>query len=199
MIPIRRAPARSRFRGSAAAWAARWALVRRAVAQGAEARGPLAEGGRESVRSSREGRFCRSAARLPGFTLIEVLVVLVILALLAGIVTTQLLAPAEEAKADASKIQIKALMSALDLYRLHNSTYPTTDQGLSALLRKPEVGIVPETWRGPYLNSNNLPVDGWKRPFIYTSDGRVYLIVSLGADGAEGGTGLNADLRSSDL
>jgi len=141
----------------------------------------------------------RSALALPGFTLIEVLVVLVILALLAGIVTTQLLAPAETAKVDATKVQIKAIMAALDLYRLHNSTYPTTDQGLAALLRKPEVGNVPETWRGPYLNSNNLPVDGWKRPFLYTSDGTTYVITSLGADGVEGGTGLNADIRSTDL
>ena len=141
----------------------------------------------------------RSARSLPGFTLIEVLVVLVILALLAGIVTTQLLAPAEEAKADATKVQVKAIMAALDLYRLHNSTYPTTEQGLAALLRKPEVGIVPDTWRGPYLNSNNLPTDGWKRQFLYTSDGRTYVITSLGADGTEGGTGLNADIRSTDL
>jgi general secretion pathway protein G len=136
---------------------------------------------------------------LPGFTLIEVLVVLVILALLAGIVTTQLLAPAEDAKADTTKVQVKALMSALDLYRLQNSGYPTTDQGLAALLRKPEVGVIPDTWKGPYLNTNVLPVDGWKRPYLYVSDGRTYLITSLGADGAEGGTGLNADIHSSDF
>lgn len=199
MKPIRRVPAWPRFRRSAARLAARCTLVHRAVAQGTVAQGADAQGNRRTDLPPRDGRPNRVSARLPGFTLIEVLVVLVILALLAGIVTTQLLAPAEEAKADASKIQIKALMSALDLYRLHNSSYPTTDQGLLALLRKPEVGIVPETWRGPYLNSNNLPTDGWKRPFIYTSDGRVYLIISLGADGAEGGTGLNADLRSTDL
>jgi general secretion pathway protein G len=144
---------------------ARRKLTRSAMAPGAD-------------RPSGDGRPNRLSARLPAFTLIEVLVVLVILALLAGIVTTQLLAPAEEAKADATKVQIKALMASLDLYRLHNSSYPTTDQGLLALLRKPEVGIVPETWRGPYLNSNNLPLDGWKRPFIYTSDGRIFLIIS---------------------
>jgi general secretion pathway protein G len=147
----------------------------------------------------RSARPPRSARALPGFTLIEVLVVLVILALLAGIVTTQLLAPAEEAKADATKVQVKAIMASLDLYRLHNSSYPTTEQGLAALLRRPEVGIVPETWRGPYLNSNNLPSDGWKRQFLYASDGRTYVITSLGADGSEGGTGLNADIRSTDL
>jgi general secretion pathway protein G len=137
--------------------------------------------------------------RVPGFTFIEVLVVLIILALIAGIVGTQLLGEAETAKADATKIQIKALMSALDLYRLHNSAYPTTEQGLAALLRKPEVGIIPENWRGPYLTSANLPTDGWKRPFVYISDGRTYAITSLGADGVEGGTELNADISSTEF
>ena len=168
---------------------------------------PPARSARARTRDSRLSWLSRLRRRIrpapegsaPGFTLIEVLVVLVILALLAGIVTTQLLAPAETAKADATKVQIKALGAALDLYRLQNSSYPTTDQGLAALLRRPEVGIIPETWRGPYLNSGNLPVDGWKRQFLYTSDGQTYVITSLGADGAEGGTGLNANLRSTDM
>ena len=118
-----------------------------------------------------------------GFTFIEILVVLIILALIAGIVGTQLLGEAEKAKADASKIQIKSLEGALDLYRLHNSTYPTTEQGLEALIAKPEVGRIPNDWQGPYLNSNNLPQDGWKNPFVYSSDGRQVTIISLGADG----------------
>ncbi len=140
-----------------------------------------------------------AAGRSPAFTFIEVLVVMIILALLAGIVGTQLLGEAEKAKADATKIQIKALVSALDLYRLHCSAYPTTDQGLDALLHKPAVGTIPENWRGPYLNSNTVPQDGWKRNFLYTSDGHAFVISSLGADGAEGGSGLDADLRSTDL
>ncbi len=137
--------------------------------------------------------------RAPGFTFIEVLVVLIILALIAGIVGTQLLGEAEQAKADATKIQIKALGSALDLYRLHNSAYPTSEQGLAALMRKPEVGTIPENWRGPYLSSNSLPTDGWKHAFLYTSDGKSYNVTSLGADGVEGGTELNADISSSTL
>ncbi|HEX7928637.1 MAG TPA: type II secretion system major pseudopilin GspG, partial [bacterium] len=118
----------------------------------------------------------RPRTRVPGFTFIEVLVVLIILALVAGIVGTQLLGEAESAKVDATKIQIKALGSSLDLYRLHNNTYPTTEQGLAALMRKPEVGVIPDNWRGPYLNSNNLPQDGWKHPFVYISDGRTYTV-----------------------
>ncbi|HUJ73416.1 MAG TPA: type II secretion system major pseudopilin GspG, partial [bacterium] len=100
-----------------------------------------------------------------GFTFIEVLVVMIILALIAGIVGAQLLGEAERAKVNTTKIQIKALMSALDLYRLHNSSYPTTEQGLDALLHQPQVGTVPQSWSGPYLTSNNMPTDGWKRPF----------------------------------
>jgi general secretion pathway protein G len=137
--------------------------------------------------------------RPQGFTFIEVLVVLIILALIAGIVGTQLLGEAEKAKAEATRIQIKSLESALSLYRLHNSSYPTTEQGLAALLTKPEVGAIPEQWQGPYITGNNVPKDGWKHDFVYVSDGHDFTIISLGADGQEGGTGLDADISSKNL
>jgi general secretion pathway protein G len=135
----------------------------------------------------------------PGLTFIEILVVMIILALIAGIVGTQLIGQAEKAKADATRIQIRSLMSALDLYRLHNSGYPTTDQGLSALVARPDVGTVPENWQGPYITSNTVPRDGWERDFVYASDGGAYAITSLGADGVEGGEDLDADISSADL
>jgi len=141
----------------------------------------------------------KHARRAPGFTFIEVLVVLIILALIAGIVGTQLLGEAEKAKVDSTKIQIKSLESAMNLYRLHNSGYPTTEQGLEALLKKPELGMIPQNWQGPYINANRIPQDGWKRPFVYVSDGRDYTIISLGANGQEGGTELDADITSKDL
>jgi general secretion pathway protein G len=141
----------------------------------------------------------RRAARPRGFTFIEVLVVMIILALIAGIVGTQLLGQAEKAKADATRIQIQSLESALSLYRLHNSGYPTTEQGLAALLKKPDVGTIPEQWQGPYVTGNNVPKDGWKHDFIYVSDGRDFTIISLGADGQEGGSGLDSDISSKDL
>lgn len=141
----------------------------------------------------------RRPERLPGFTFIEILVVLIILALIAGIVGTQLLGEAEKAKADATKIQIKSLEAALDLYRLHNSNYPTTEQGLEALLIQPEVGRIPSGWQGPYLNAHSLPNDGWKNPFGYESDGRDFTIFSLGADGVEGGDELDSDISSKEL
>lgn len=137
--------------------------------------------------------------RLPGFTFIEILVVLIILALIAGIVGTQLLGEAEKAKAKATRIQVKSLDAALDLYRLHNSAYPSTEQGLEALLTKPEVGKIPRDWQGPYLNANSLPSDGWSNPFLYISDGKDKTIISLGADGIEGGTDLDADIVNTEL
>ncbi len=134
-----------------------------------------------------------------GFTFIEVLVVMIILALIAGIVGTQLLGEAEKAKADATRIQMRSLDAALSLYRLHNSTYPTTEQGLGALIRRPDIGNIPQQWQGPYLKSNNVPRDGWKNEFVYISDGRDFTIISLGADGQEGGSDLDSDISSKEL
>ena len=138
--------------------------------------------------------------RLGGFSFIEVMVVIIILGLLSSIVGVYLFDSAEQAKADATKSQIKGLETALDLYRLHNSRYPSSAQGLKALLEKPEVGIIPKNWNGPYLRGNNLPGDGWGSPYRYLSvNGKNYEIISLGADGTDGGTDLDADINSSDL
>ena len=149
--------------------------------------------------TKRHQKFTRGKKRAAGFTFIEILVVMIILALLAGIVGTQLLGEAEKAKVESTRIQIRSLQSALNLYRLHNSTYPTTEQGLEAMLTQPEVGVIPKSWQGPYLSANNLPTDGWDQSFIYISDGRELEILSLGADGVEGGTDLNVDISSKDL
>jgi len=135
-----------------------------------------------------------------GFSFIEVLVVIIILGLLSGIVGVYLFDSAEQAKADATKTQIKGLETALDLYRLHNSRYPSSEQGLKALLSKPEVGVIPDSWNGPYLRGKNLPKDGWDNDFRYTTqNGKEYEISSMGADGVEGGTDLDEDISSSDL
>ena len=144
----------------------------------------------------------RSHSRQPkrGFSFIEVLVVIIILGLLSGIVGVYLFDSAEQAKADATKTQIKGLETALDLYRLHNSRYPSSEQGLKALLSKPEVGLIPDSWNGPYLRGKNLPKDGWDNDFRYTTqNGKEYEISSMGADGVEGGTDLDEDISSSDL
>jgi general secretion pathway protein G len=128
------------------------------------------------------------------------MVVIIILGLLSSIVGVYLFDSAGQAKADATKTQIRGLETALDLYRLHNSRYPSSEQGLKALLDKPEVGVIPKNWNGPYLRGKNLPEDGWGSPFSYFSaNGKDYEIISLGADGADGGTDLDADINSSEL
>jgi len=149
----------------------------------------------------RPARAPRRAGGWPGLTFIEILVVLIILAAISGLIATQFIGEAERSKVKITKVQIESLRSALDLYRLHNSTYPSTEQGLSALISRPEVGTIPEGWQGPYLNSNVLPKDGWSREFLYAYSGNAakYSITSLGADGAEGGTDLDADISSDDL
>jgi len=135
-----------------------------------------------------------------GFTLIEIMVVIIILGLLAGLVLPKFLGQEEKAKREVTKTQIRSLESALDAYRLDNGFYPTTDQGLDALIKKPEAGRIPNKWReGGYLKPARIPKDPWGNAYVYTSPGgenREYEIVSYGADGEPGGEGNNADIQS---
>ena len=153
-----------------------------------------------SRKDSLNGKLKKDDRCLRGFSFIEVMVVIIILGLLSSVVGVYLFDSAEKAKADATKTQIRGLETALDLYRLHNSRYPSSEQGLNALLERPEVGIIPKNWNGPYLRGNKLPEDGWDSPFGYISvNGNEYEIISLGADGVDGGIDLDADISSSDL
>ena len=153
-----------------------------------------------SRKDSLNGKLKKDDSCLRGFSFIEVMVVIIILGLLSSVVGVYLFDSAEKAKADATKTQIRGLETALDLYRLHNSRYPSSDQGLNSLLKRPEVGLIPKNWNGPYLRGNNLPEDGWDSPFRYISEkGNEYEIISLGADGIDGGMDLDADISSSDL
>ena len=135
-----------------------------------------------------------------GFTLIEIMVVVIILGLLAGIVLPKILGREEEAKVSAAKVQIKSMESALDGFKLDNGFYPATDQGLSALIRKPEVGRIPDKWKdGGYLKPARIPKDPWGKDFLYFApgnEGREYEIVSYGPDNEQGGEGKNADIES---
>jgi general secretion pathway protein G len=129
-----------------------------------------------------------------GFSFIEIMIVIVIMAGIVAIVGPALFGKLDQAKVDEARIQMKGLMSALDLYHLDNSTYPSSEQGLEALVAKPEVGIIPEKWRGPYLRSSKIPKDPWAHDYFYQSDGGEVKIMCLGADGEEGGEGINADI-----
>ncbi len=130
-----------------------------------------------------------------GFSFIEILIVVAIMALLIAVAGPELLSRLDTAKTDQAKIQMKSLKSALELYRLDNSVFPSSDQGLQSLVSKPDLGIVPNNWRGPYLTSKNVPKDPWENSYYYRSDGGTFVIKSLGADGQEGGDGLNADIE----
>jgi general secretion pathway protein G len=135
-----------------------------------------------------------------GFTLIELMVVIIILGLLAGLVLPRIMGREEEAKVGAAKVQIKAFESALDGFKLDNGFYPETDQGLQALIKKPESGRIPANWKeGGYLKPARIPKDPWGKDYLYFSpgnEGREYEIISYGPDGEPGGEDKNADIES---
>ena len=129
-----------------------------------------------------------------GFTLVELIVVVIIIGLLAGLVLPQFIRQEEKAKLRTTKAQIELFGTALDTFRLDVGRYPTTDEGLQALRQKPG-GL--ERWDGPYLRKE-LPLDPWSKPYAYRSPGEhgPYDIVSYGADGTPGGDGDNRDITS---
>lgn len=136
-----------------------------------------------------------------GITLIEILVVLAIMALLATLVTTRVTGRLAEAKVSTAKTQIKTFQQALELYKADNDEYPTTEQGLDALINKPTVGNIPENYPpDSYLTKKKIPQDPWNRNYIYIcDDGQKYTILTHGADKKEGGTGVAADISSDDI
>ena len=134
-----------------------------------------------------------------GFTLIELIVVILVIALLAGLVAPMMMGNVTDAKVQAARAQIELFGLALDAYRLDNDRYPETAQGLQALRATPESDPLPPRWRGPYLRKE-VPVDPWGRAYLYTAPGVAnptsYDLYSLGRDGRLGGEGEDADLTS---
>jgi general secretion pathway protein G len=134
-------------------------------------------------------------ARQAGFTLIELMVVMVIIGVLAALIVPNVLERADEARTTAARTDVNNLMQALKLYKLDNQAYPTTEQGLQALVNKPASGPTPGNWK-PYLDK--LPNDPWGRPYQYLNPGvkGEIDVMSFGADGQPGGEGKNADIGS---
>ena len=138
-------------------------------------------------------------SRRRGFTLIEILVVIIVLGMLAALVGPRILGRVSEAKGATARTQIELLGLALDSYRLDNGRYPTSEQGLAALNETPAREPLPPNWRGPYLRKT-IPVDPWGRPYVYRSPGEsnpaAYDLFSLGRDGQPGGSDEDADIQS---
>ena len=134
-----------------------------------------------------------------GFTLIELMVVIIILGILAMYVGPKILGRPEEAKQVKAKMDIASMETALKLYKLDNGIFPTTEQGLQALVEQPESGTIPKKWReGGYLEKGRVPKDPWGNDFVYLSPGLQgdFDIISYGADGVPGGEGPNKDVNN---
>ena len=134
-----------------------------------------------------------------GFTLIEIMIVIVILGILAWQIAPRIMGKPEEAKRLKAQMDIATLETSLKLYRLDNGVYPTTEQGLQALVEPPTVGVVPKKWReGGYLEKGKVPTDPWGGEYIYLSPGLHgdFDLMSYGADGQPGGEGNNQDINN---
>ncbi len=136
----------------------------------------------------------KSAGRQAGFTLIELLVVMVIMGLLAMLVGPNLLSQVDKAKPKIARTQIVNYATAVEMFKLDVGRYPTEDEGLEALRQDPS-GV--KRWDGPYVKKK-IPEDPWDKAYVYRAAGRDFEILSYGADGAEGGSGLDADILSSE-
>lgn len=141
-----------------------------------------------------------AAANAAGFTFIELMVVVVILALLVAIVAPKIVGRTDEARRTAAQVQVRSIEQGLHLFKLDNGFYPSTEQGLEALVTAPTIGKIPQHWReGGYLPK--VPIDPWNSPYVYLSPGLHgdYDVMSYGADGEPGGEGEDADIESWNL
>jgi general secretion pathway protein G len=134
-----------------------------------------------------------------GFTLIEIMVVIVILSLLAVLVGPKIIGRSDDAKVADAKVQIRNIETALKLYKLDSGNFPETEQGLQALVSKPTTGKIPNNYKAEgYLENKNVPKDPWGADYVYLSPGEHgdYDLYSFGADGTRGGEGKNADIEN---
>ena len=148
----------------------------------------------------RHGNLSRRPRRTLGFTLIEIMIVMVIIAMLAALVGPRVMGSLSSSKVKATKIQIETLANAIDAFHLDTGRYPTQAEGLDVLITNPTTTPI-KNWRGPYLKKNKIPTDEWNNPLRYeipSKHGLAFDIYSLGADGKPGGSGDDADIGSWD-
>jgi general secretion pathway protein G len=146
-----------------------------------------------------ENNMARDKLNDRGFTLIELMVVIVILGILAGLIIPRIMGRPEEARRIKARIQMESIETALKLYKLDSGLYPTTEQGLQSLVEAPSVGELPKAWReGGYLEKGKLPKDPWGNDYVYLCPGLhgEFDLSSYGADGEPGGEGNNKDVNS---
>lgn len=136
--------------------------------------------------------------REEGFTLLEILTVVVIIGILLVLIVPNVVGRSEEARITATKADMRTIGNALELYRLDNSYYPSTQQGLQALVTRPSGFPEARNW-GPQSYLKKLPEDPWGNEYVYTNEAMTFEVISLGADGQEGGEGVAADIAYSDL
>lgn len=135
---------------------------------------------------------------MSGFTLIEILIVVVILGILGAVVVPNILSRPDTARVQAAQTDLRALSQTLEIYRLDNFQYPSSEQGLESLIDRPSGIPEPKNWN-PEGYLKKLPTDPWGSPYLYEKAGSSYSLISLGADGQEGGEGFDADIRLNDL
>jgi general secretion pathway protein G len=147
-------------------------------------------------------QFAICNSKRKGFTLIEIMVVVFIIGILLAIVAPRLISRTDDARVIKAKAQIKNFETALKLFKIDNGFYPSTEQGLEALVSEPSTGKIPKNYRhGGYLEQKKITLDSWGNPYVYISPGIQddYDIICYGADGAPGGDGYDADITNWDM
>lgn len=139
-----------------------------------------------------------NVSRMEGFTLIEIMVVVVILGILGALIVPNIIGRPDEARVTAARADIQQVGNSLELYRLDNGVYPSSDQGLDALVEEPAGFPEPRNWN-PQGYLKRLPVDPWGEPYLYYNEDRTIEVYSFGADRKDGGEGIDADIRLSEI
>jgi general secretion pathway protein G len=160
----------------------------------------LGSGGWNSYVFNRFWRIMNASrmAHMKGFTLIEIMVVVVILGILGALIVPNIIGRPDEARVTAARADIQQVGNSLELYRLDNGVYPSSDQGLDALVAEPAGFPEPRNWN-PQGYLKRLPVDPWGEPYLYYNEDRTIEVYSFGADRKDGGEGIDADIRLSEI